>query len=181
MKTRALRWVQGVVVGLVLLSAAEARPVTYEFVVTATDGPLQGQTSVGTFTFDRSLITDAYSVVAAPDLITQLSFDWNGVHFDETSANTGALAFEGGRLIYTLFGNECYGGGCGMDGTLVTEWVAGTYYDIQPLFEYRTFPDPNIYEGTTVVIGPLPEPATASLALVGLLGWAGLRSRTRSR
>lgn len=76
------------VIVCVASATCEARPVRYAFEVTANDGPLEGQRSIGTFAFESSLITQDYSVQDAPGLFSAFSFTWAGTLFDETTANT---------------------------------------------------------------------------------------------
>jgi hypothetical protein len=78
---------------LATAAAAGATPITETFTVTATGGPLAGTSSTGTFTFDSSIIPSGGGLVNGTGLLTDLSFDWNGTAFDETTAHTGSLSF----------------------------------------------------------------------------------------
>jgi hypothetical protein len=71
----------------------DASPITFSFSVTATSGPLDGITENGTFTYDSSSIIPG----GANDnvgLLTDLNFTWNGITYNQTTANTGFLAFD---------------------------------------------------------------------------------------
>jgi hypothetical protein len=135
---------------------AQAVPVTYQFGVTATDGPLVGTTSIGTFTFDSSIIPAGGGFVSIAGLFTDLAFSWDGVNFDETTANTADLGFEAdGTLIYTLFGTHCgpSGFGCGVGGYPEPyQWQFNIYYGFGA-FSYLTPADPmmNIYNGSVTL------------------------------
>jgi len=86
---------------------AYASPVTYDFTVTATSGPLAGTTASGDFTFDSSSIVPG-GTNAAPGLLTVLDFTWDGITYNASTANTGELDFDVlGNLTGVLFGNNC--------------------------------------------------------------------------
>lgn len=90
------------------LLAAHAVPVTYDFSVTVTEGPLAGTTATGFFTIDDEIAPSDGGTVTATNLFTDLAFTWNGIAYDETTANTGWLTFsEVGDLIYATFGSSC--------------------------------------------------------------------------
>lgn len=91
--------------------AAQATPVTYDFTVEFVpfwSGPLQGAPNeTGSFTFDSSSITPG-TTNYAPGLLTSLDFWHNGIHYDETTANTGYLYFgPDGDLWNFVFGTNC--------------------------------------------------------------------------
>lgn len=57
-----------------------ATPITVDFSVTATTGPLSGTTANGTLTFDSSTIPGSLpGAVDATGLLTDLNFTWNGI------------------------------------------------------------------------------------------------------
>ncbi len=65
---------------------AESNSITYDFTVTATNGPLSGDVSNGTFTFNSSIIPTGGGVVAASGLSTDLSFTWDGIAYTASSS-----------------------------------------------------------------------------------------------
>jgi hypothetical protein len=58
---------------------AAGSTITYSFTVTATSGPLLGDSSTGTFSFDSSTVPIGGGVVGGTDLLTSLSFSWDGI------------------------------------------------------------------------------------------------------
>jgi len=95
-------------------SPAWANLITYDFTVTAFSGPLAGVVAMGSFSFDESLVpASGNGSVSKQGLLADFSFVWNGIAYDETTANTGSLAFSpsGTPLSGFLFGNSCDGGG----------------------------------------------------------------------
>lgn len=107
---------------------AQATPVTYDFTIVFQPfpayGPLAGTTETGTFTFDSSSIVPSGGN-SGPGLLTSLDFTHNGIHYDETTANTGYLSFDSvGNLLGFGFGNDCPSGNCTfIVGT--NDWMAG--------------------------------------------------------
>lgn len=95
---------------------------TYDFTVTipneAFNGPLAGASGTGSFTFDESLIpATGFGSVTGSALFTDFSFFWNGISYDETTANATSLGFGGvpfllpelfGQLTSFVFGNHCH-------------------------------------------------------------------------
>jgi hypothetical protein len=162
---------------------AGAVPITYQFGVTAIDGPLAGTTSLGTFTFDTSIIPSGGGFVSIAGLFTQLAFAWQGFNYDETTANTGTLGFEAdGTLIYALFGTDCgpSGFGCGV-GPDLDQWSFDIYYGAGA-FYYRSPADPiAIFTGTTALTGPvsIAAPGTLPLLCLALAALAFLRRSHR--
>lgn len=159
-----------------------ASPITVPFSVTATTGPLSGTTANGTFTFDSSSIPA--SLPGENDsvgLFTDLSFTWNGINYDETTANTGHLEFDAaGNLIGAVFGNDCaspplVAGSCAVVFGL-EEW----YFALQPLHPDPGFAQSFFYsvqgdgfgDGTETLGqtggGGAPEPTTLALLGIGL-------------
>jgi len=122
---------------LVLALNVEAGPITYTFLVTATSGPLNGATANGTFTYDTSSIVPGGSNDNTR-LLTALDFTWHGIHYDQTTANTGFLHFDvTGTLTNEVFGNHCFAGGCGtMFGT--EQWFVAFVF---PGFAYSIVGD----------------------------------------
>lgn len=149
------------VAGSLVSQRAAAAPTAYEFTVTGLSGPLAGITSVGTFTFNPSIVPGGGGYVFVAGVFTHLSFSWEGIDYDETTANTGDLGFDpDGTLFHALFGTDCgpSGFGCGI-GNHPTDWAIG-WDDDSGIFYYRSSTDPiNIFDGV-VSLTPLSVPTT---------------------
>jgi PEP-CTERM motif len=163
---------------------ANASPITFSFSVTATSGPLDGITENGTFTYDSSSIIPG-GLNDNTGLLTGLNFTWNGIAYNQTTANTGLLLFDSsGHLTKALFGDNCIASECSDTGG-TNEWslfaIPGETTTPPFGFAYAT-PSTGVYEGTvTTALSPIPEPSTLALFGVGVAGLmlvgAGLRSR----
>ena len=138
--------VAGLALALTLVPDAMAAPFSYVFSVTATSGPLSGTTAAGTFSYDSSSIVLGGSNNNI-GLLTALNFIWDGITYNQATANTGLLGFDGaGTLTGIAFGNNCPAGVC----TAVfaqQQW----YFFIPGAFVYtRT-------GGNTSFLGPKPS------------------------
>jgi hypothetical protein len=91
MRSWILGWVLAVT-GVGDLALAD--PVTYDFTVTATNGPLKGDIEEGSFTFDSSIAPPGGGVLDERGLLTNLSFLWDGVTYNASTANTGDMIFD---------------------------------------------------------------------------------------
>ena len=182
----------GLIAAILLLSAvsfasdvASAAPSAYEFTVTGSDGPLAGVTSVGTFVFDPTIAPEGGGFVEIAGLFTHLAFSWDGVDYNETTANTGTLGFDAdGTVIYALFGTDCgpSGFGCGVgNGPNPYQW-SFNIFNGAGAFLYLSPKDPsNIFDGT-VSLTPLAIPTDKHQCMKG--GWRlfeGLDGPSRTR
>jgi hypothetical protein len=159
------------------VSAANASPITYNFTAAATSGPLSGTVEHGTFSYDSSSIIPG-GMNAAVGLLTSLSFTWNGISYDQTTANTGDLHFDANtHLTQALFGTDCSAGGnCQLVGGN-DSWfgITGGFF---------TYSVPNGLGGgsfTAVLAISTPEPTTLALlglgsVLVGIVRHRGTRA-----
>src|SRR5438034_1239057 len=97
----------GLALALASIDAADASPIDYTFSVTATEGPLSATTAAGTFSYDTSSIVPGGRNLNT-GLLTALNFTWDGITYNQTTANTGALGFDAaGMLTLSLFGTNC--------------------------------------------------------------------------
>jgi hypothetical protein len=172
----------GLALTIAMTPAAQASPITYSFSVTTTSGPLGALTASGTFTYDTSSIVPGGTNLHT-GLLTDLAFIWNGIAYDETTANTGSLSFNGaGTLTGDVFGNTCGAS----TGCLLTagqeQWrfeSSGFVYSVQGVGGF--------FSGTvTQSLAAVPAPKPSSLASLALLGvavagltLAGLQRRQR--
>lgn len=162
---------------------AAASPITYAFAVDGgLSGPLAGVPSSGYFTFDASIIPPGGGTVDEANLFTDIAFTWNGITYDENTANTGRLTFDASGALAPMlfFGNNCAAGVCGVSqGT--NEW----YFQVAVEGVYFQYGIPDVVgvqlgSGTlSLQSAAVPEPGT--LVLIGFgLGGIGLARRKRA-
>ncbi len=168
---------RGILAAILLLFAvsfasheATAGSSVYQFTVTGLNGPLGGVASVGTFAFDPTIAPAGGGFVEIAGLFTRLAFSWDGVTYNETTANTGVLGFEAdGTLIYAMFGTNCgpSGFGCGVGNDPdAHQWTFDNYYGTGS-FQYLSPADPSdIFYGTTSFT-PLPSPTSKNQCMKG--------------
>jgi hypothetical protein len=166
--------------------AALAVPITYDFTVNGgPDGPLAGVISSGFFSFDDSIIPAGGGNLSATTLFTDLEFTWNGIAYDETTAESGALGFDAsGALSGWLFGSNCNPGTCfilpGFD-----RWAVLSTAAFGNVFAYTLADSDAVFTiPFAVTVTPravtVPEPSTLALFGLAALMLPGLR-RQRPR
>ncbi|HLK50357.1 MAG TPA: PEP-CTERM sorting domain-containing protein [Bryobacteraceae bacterium] len=169
-----MRWMIALA-ALALIPALNADPISYDFSVTASSGPLSGTIANGSFTYDSSSIVDG-GINTNPDLLTSLNFVWDGIAYDQTTANTGFLAFDAtGHLIQAVFGNICSTstGSCSLVGLNNEQWLLGLNTS-GGSFSYTVITGQSLFTGTSTFNLATPEPSTifgllTALVLLGFL------------
>jgi hypothetical protein len=155
----------------------DASPVNYTFSVTATSGPLAGTTAPGTFSYDTSSIVPG-GTNANTGLLTALNFTWDGITYNQTTANTGFLEFDAtGALNQDLFGNHCVAGSCS-DLPGFEQWSVS--FSIPLGFAYFVAGDSGGFGTVTQSLATaVSEPSAVALLATGLalLALAGVRGR----
>lgn len=169
------------------IQSAEAAVITYTFTVTATSGPLKLTQSTGSYSFDDGIIPAPLpaggAVVSGAGLLTDLAFAWNGISYDETSANTGSFGFHwssSGPITYSLdFGNKCNASGCGV-GAMSDDWSLVLNDDGIGSFTYSTSSYAYVANGLVKdgragagVTPSVPLPSSMVLLVTGLALLAG--------
>ncbi len=148
-----------------------------QFTVTGVNGPQAGVKSLGTFAFDPTIAPEGGGFVEIAGLFTHLAFSWDGVDYNEDTANTGTLGFDAdGKLVYALFGTDCGpdGYGCGVGSDPQPKQWSFNYYDdgfgtITGAFYYLSPTDPpDIYLGD-VTMTPVATPTDKNQCKKG--GW----------
>jgi hypothetical protein len=148
-------------------------PITYDFLLDAgSSGPLAGTSASGYFSFDSSIIPAAGGLLNQAGLLTDLAFAWNGVSYDETTANTGSLTFDSsGALTGALFGSACKPGGCDISSRMVG-WDVNWNPSLHSQYFTYSFGNGQLGFGTaTITAAPatsVPEPRPIGLLGLGL-------------
>jgi hypothetical protein len=165
------------IVTMAMSGAASGSSIMYDFRVDATSGVLSGDTASGNFTFDIGTIPSGGGTVGTTNLLTALSFRWDGITYNASTANTGWLTFNSkGHLTFFSFGDDCTASACTVNSPS-TDWLASpgavgfVYSDGGPL---------GFGKVSYSLVTSVPEPATAALfALALILGVLSLRIRPR--
>ena len=84
---------------LAVFRPGRALLITSDFTVTATSGPLKGDVSTGSFTFNSSIIPAGGGVVLDCGLFTDLSFTWDGIAYAASVPEPGKLSLLGLGLV----------------------------------------------------------------------------------
>jgi hypothetical protein len=174
----------GIALTLAVALNANAFPITFSFSVTATSGPLDGITENGTFTYDSSSIIPG-GINDNTGLLTGLNFTWNGITYNQTTANTSFLLFNSsGDLTKALFGPNCMPSMCSIDAD-TNEWAlfATPGETTTPPFGFiYATPSTGGSEGTvTTALSPIPEPSALALVGVGVAGLMLVGARLQRR
>ena len=160
---------------LALIPAINADPITYDFSVVVNDGPLSGVTANGSFTYDSSSILTS-STNFATGLLTSLTFEFDGIAYDQTTANTGYLAFDAsGNLADALFGTNCSAGLCSPVGPHGWDLSFTPDPGFISTFNYTTPSGFGTSTGPITVTRATPEPSTILMFLPALVLVGALR------
>jgi hypothetical protein len=155
---------------LIVIPSAEATTITHAFSVTATEGPLQGVTAVGTFTYDSSSVLPGGGTFST-EVFTALNFTWDGITYNEDTAHPAILQWDqSGVLIGALFGSSCIEAQCRF---FQKDWAVSL--PSQPwnpgirTFFYTTTTGGTVgfYRGDLNLLTQVPESSTLFLLSIG--------------
>jgi hypothetical protein len=160
---------------------ANASPITYDFTVTGTTGPLSGITATGSFAYDSSIVPAGGGSVSGTNLLTTLNFTWDGIIYNQTTANTGSLGFDpSGALFNAEFGTNCTAGGCSTTSGFEQWEVSQTVLGSVGGFEYGIAGHEGLFVGNARLT-KVPEPLTLSIFGAGLAGAVAIRRRKKAK
>lgn len=152
---------------------ASAAPVSYDFRVGVTDGPLAGQELTGSFAIDDSYLAsdgafDDFSGLG----IDSIDFSFGGATFSRANADAIFLAVENGRLVDFVLGAAPSGLDLIASGDASADFLLDSFgfgYKLAGVDEF-------IFSGELIRLFQVP--AAPSLALFGLsLVALGMRRR----
>lgn len=159
---------------------AAAAPITWDFSVAVSTGPLAGNTYAGYFTYDSSIVVPGGTVLTT-NLFTDLDFVFGGTTYTEANTQTAGAIFDAAGMLSTvLFGTSCSPGTCatfvGVDSFALL-WSKGSGGFIQ----YALVGSANTRSPDSVTMTQrVPEPASLlALAAAGLAGFGGRRLARR--
>jgi hypothetical protein len=145
--------------------AAQATSVSYDFTVTATAGSLAGDTATGSLSFDDSLLAVPNTNIAQSNLLTSLSFDWNGTSFNALTANTGQISSgAAGQLALVAFGDNCSANGCTANAADPNDWFI-TYNFANGIGRFGYADSAGSYVSSDVTFSPAPTPLPSAIWL----------------
>jgi hypothetical protein len=211
-----MKWNRGAAAAITLVGAIGASTVgqsawassrTYDFTVTVASGPLAGTVAPGRLSFEEGLVPEGgFGRVVGTGLLTSFAFLWNGVAYNEGTADAITLGFGGypylgsrqlGELTSFVIGNHCRDPQA-PDTCLVlnnsNDWRGrlGLAFDpdLPGVREESAFYFALPGEITTFAIGPsspgpiqitaVPEPSSPALLIAGLCGMFAV-TRRRSK
>ncbi len=157
-----------------------AEPISYEFDLTITAGPLTGENYSGSFSFDSGLVVPG-STIFGTDLFGSLSFVFHGVTYSASNTDLVELQWDAaGELSDFVIGTDC-AGAAGCDIVNGSEsWAM-----LPSAFAYAIVGDANSYisDGPTFrrVLPPSGAPEPGSLALLIGAAIAGLQVQRRHK
>lgn len=163
-----------------LISAASGNAAlrTFDFEIQLTTGLHVGEALTGYVTIDDTGVPLGPPGVNRTDLLTDLSFAYDGTLFDETTANSSFIELNLDESLDTLvFGSNCFLSGCSAPEG---DWIVilgGPPTNAWDFAGWRVG-DPAFGElGDVSFSQRIPEPGTLAVVGLGLAGLAALRRR----